>query len=67
MFKNILISVLFSTIILTSCPDQDQFCISCFNSRCQACIGSFVNSSGVCEQPTIKTDKCLTYSSDESC
>ncbi len=53
--------------VLGQCPDNDEKCISCAGTKCNICIGSFVNKLGICELPEKKIWRCLSYNQDGSC
>lgn len=59
--------LLLSTSCLAQCPEKDEYCISCAGSRCSVCIGTFVNEKGVCEMPTYKILRCVSYWPNGKC
>ncbi len=68
MIKILILSIIAVNInTFDTCPQSDQSCISCLNSKCNICIGTYFNKLGYCQQPIITVNKCLTYGSDQKC
>ncbi len=60
------IIIFLSAAVLSSCPDNDQYCAACQDKECKMCYSAFLNF-GNCVTPTTKVENCLRYSKDGVC
>ena len=49
-----------------SCPTGDTLCLSCVDTKCQACVFS-LETDGKCVEPTTKIGGCVAYASSSVC
>ncbi len=54
-------------VLVQSCPDSDQRCISCTNSKCNICFDSYLSPEGKCIKPSQIIENCLEYKMDGQC
>lgn len=55
------------SVLKSSCPDTDFYCLRCGGDRCLNCVAAFPNTSGVCIAVNTSISNCIEYSDSYTC